>query len=62
MVPAFDGFLPDLIDAEQDAVPDAARFDPSLALPLAPQHIGHRQNGLERIPLAPSGWTDDGFL
>ena len=50
--------LPDLIDREQDAMLDATRLDPSLALALAAEHVGHRQDGLQRVALAATRRTD----
>ena len=46
---------------EQDAVLAAARLDPGLALDLAAEHVGHRQDGLQRIALPSSRRADVGF-
>ena len=37
---------------------DAARLDPGLALALAAEHVGHRQDGLQRIALASTRRAD----
>ena len=47
--------LPDVIDREPDVMGDAVRFDDGLAGSIVAmalvEHVGHRQDGLERIAL-----------
>ena len=58
-------FLPDVVDREADVMGHAGGFDDGLAGGIVAvallEHVGHRQDGLERIALSAARWADVSF-